>query len=154
MDALSFHYAATSKNLAAASTSDESNVKLRKCRMVCLEEGRMWEEQANSGIFGNDISLTGGTTDGTSNGGSCPSFAGCAWKMKHCLEGMDIASSLSLSSSQQEEPHSPKYIDMIRSLEKMAHSSSSKFACDLLGCIYAQRCDIARALEMLSLIHI
>ncbi|KAL7454343.1 hypothetical protein ACHAWC_005981 [Mediolabrus comicus] len=153
VDALSFHYAATSKNLSAASTSDESNVKLRKCRMVCLEEGRMWEEQANSGIFGSDVSSTGGITDGTSNGngGSGPSFAGYAWKMKHCLEGMDIASSLSLSSSQQLEPPSPKYIGTIRSLEKMAHSSSSKFACDLLGCIYAQRGEIARALEMFQL---
>ena len=151
VDALSFHYAATSKNLTASSTSDESNVKLRKCRMVCLEEGRMWEEQANSGIFGSVVSLTESATDGSKNGGSGPSFAGYAWKMKHCLEGMDIASSLSLSSSQQLEPHSPTYIDTIRSLEKMAHSSSSKFACDLLGCIYAQRGDIARALEMFQL---
>ncbi|KAK1741516.1 hypothetical protein QTG54_007994 [Skeletonema marinoi] len=131
VDALSFHYA------AAKYSCDEE--KLRNQRKVCLEEGRMREEHSNSGMFEKNDSLS---TTGGDGGGWC---AGYAWKMKHCLEGLDVASSL--SSSQHFQLSSPGE-DTIRSLEKMAHSSTSRFACDLLGCIYAKRGEIARALEL------
>jgi len=131
VDALSFHYA------AAKYSCDEE--KLRNQRKVCLEEGRMWEEHSNSGMFEKNDSLS---TTGGGSGGWC---AGYAWKMKHCLEGLDVASSL---SSSQHFQLSSQGEDTIRSLEKMAHSSTSRFACDLLGCIYAKRGEIARALEL------
>eukprot|EP00984_Skeletonema_dohrnii_P007812 scaffold2880_cov115-Skeletonema_dohrnii-CCMP3373.AAC.2 len=132
VDALSFHYA------AAKYSCDEE--KLRNQRKVCLEEGRMWEEHSNSGMFEKNDVLS--ATGGGGGGGWC---AGYAWKMKHCLEGLDVVSSS--SSSQHFQLSSPGE-DTIRSLEKMAHSSTSRFACDLLGCIYAKRGEIARALEL------
>lgn len=127
VDALSFHYASTKYSC------DEA--KLRSKRTICLEEGMMWEEQSNSGLFGKNDALAG-------TGGDDGWCTGYAWKTKHCLEGLDVVSSLSsshqLPSSTVEES--------IRSLEMMAHSS--RFACDLLGCIHARRGDMAQALEM------
>ena len=127
VDALSFHCAATKYSC------DEA--KLRNKRMICLGEGQVWGDQASSDLFETDGIMT---TAGVDEDGCC---SGYAWKMKHCLQGLDI-----VSSSQQLSPSNVE--DTIRSLEKMAHSSSSRFACDLLGCFYARRGDIARALEM------
>jgi tetratricopeptide (TPR) repeat protein len=135
VDGLSFHYAATNY------LCDEA--KLQNRRMICLEEGRMWEEQSSCAVFGrNDTSSSSTTT--TTTGGGDGWCAGYAWKIKHCLQGLDLASSSSSSS----QFSSFQDVRTIQSLEKMALSSSSRFACDLLGCIYAKRGEVPRALEL------
>jgi len=58
--------------------------------------------------------------------------AGYAWKVRTCLLGMKFASA-SLGNSG--EDGLPKRT--LQSLELLASSSSSQFACDLLGCIHA-----------------
>lgn len=122
VDALSFH--------SAASKYPQRRETFVDKREVCFDEAVMWENRAGA-LY--DTDHESGETD-----------AGCAgyvWKIRNCLRGMEVARSVSSHLDEQKEKA------MLQSLEMLASSSSSQFACDLLGCIYAQKGEYSRALE-------
>jgi len=129
VDALSFH-------LAAIRYPQNREMFIDK-RSVCFEEAVNWENQAGA-LYDNDEMMD---TDGC---------AGYVWKIRNCLLGMETMASASRDYSDNDEQKR-----VLQSLELMASSSFSQFACDLLGCIYSHSGDFSRALAkfQLSLDH-
>lgn len=117
VDALSFHSALVS------STSNMREAFLQK-RELCFNEAIYWESQVDT-LFGENIPTA-----------KSEGFSGYAWKIRHCLCGLEVSKS------------SSKKRQSLRALERLAASISSRFACDLVGCIRAKNGEYSRALEM------
>jgi len=95
----------------------------------------VWENQAGALYYDDDLIETDGC-------------AGYAWKVRTCLHGIKIASA-SRNNRMEDDDDAQKRT--LQSLELLASSSSSQFACDLLGCIHAQRGEFSRAVEKFQL---
>ncbi|KAL9180801.1 hypothetical protein ACHAXT_011254 [Thalassiosira profunda] len=123
VDALSFH--------SASIRYPNRRESLIGKRNACFEEAVKWETRA-----GTLYDVDGVETDGC---------AGYAWKVRNCLIGMALASGPFNESKSEEQKKT------LQSLELLASTSTSQYACDLLGCIYAQRGEFSRAHEKFQL---
>jgi hypothetical protein len=140
VDALSFHLALIHH--------PQKRRSLIESRETCFNDAIAWEDEANE-CLGNDVNDA--TTTTSARGGT-----GYVWKVRTCLHGLEIASSdlhshphhdsKSLASVMDEEQKR----STIGALEKLASSSTSRFARELLGCIRARAGDPSRALEALQ----
>ncbi|KAL3759694.1 hypothetical protein ACHAWU_010263 [Discostella pseudostelligera] len=124
VDALSFHLAAV--------RHPQRRKGLVELREVCFHEAIDWEKRAGS-LYDVDVDDTDGIR------------AGYAWKIMNCVHGLEVASLSSNSHLRDENmmnDHKLQREDrerrrrVIASLELLA-SSSSRFANDWLGCVYA-----------------
>jgi len=123
VDALSFH--------TAALRYPQSRELFIDKREVCFNEALTWKNQAGA------LYDTNTDSDGCS---------GYVWKVRHCLHGLEIVSNPQVSDINEQKKKAS-----LHALESLASSSLSQFACDLLGCIYAQQGDYSRAIEKFQL---
>jgi len=129
IDALSFH-------TAALRYPQKKELCIDK-REVCFDEALTWENQAGA--------LYDTNTDSEQQmDNNC---AGYVWKVRHCLHGLEIV----LNPHDIPDTDDQKEKALLHALELLASSSLSQFACDLLGCIYAQQGDYSRAIEKFQL---
>ena len=128
LDGLSFH-------VAAKKYSQKSTELITSKREICLKEAVEWENRAGV-LYTKDGS--GEIVDGADDG-----RAGYVWKIHTCLRGAELVNTVDHRRQRAE--------GVLQSLELLASSSSSQFACDLLGCVYAQRKDFSRAIEKFQL---
>lgn len=127
VDALSFH-------TASLRYPNSKELFIDK-REVCFDEAVTWENQSGA--------LYDTNTDSDQQVDVC---AGYAWKVRHCLHGLEIVSNPQVPGIDEQKKKAS-----LDALELLASSSSSQFACDLLGCIYAQRNGYSRAMEKFQL---
>ena len=141
VDALSFHLALIHH--------PQKRRSLIESRETCFNDAIAWEDEANE-CLGNDVNDA--TTTTSARGGT-----GYVWKVRTCLHGLEIASSDLLHSHPHHDSKSLASVmdeehkrSTIGALEKLASSSTSRFARELLGCIRARDGDPSRALEALQ----
>jgi hypothetical protein len=146
VDALSFHLAAThcsanrkeNKSISGASTQ-KIIIELFQKREVCIDEAILWESKLNALV-----------THATLLPESCEYSSGYVWKICSCLRGLDIIGG-------RQESNVAKCIEnrntktSLNAINRLALSSTSKFACEMMGCIHVQNGEFSRAIEMFRL---
>lgn len=124
VDALFFHLAAI--------RHPQRRKGLVKLREVCFHDAIEWETRAGS-LYDVDVDDTDGIC------------AGYAWKIMNCVHGLEVASLSSnphlrdenmMNDHERQREDRERRKRVIESLELLA-SSSSRFANDWLGCVYA-----------------
>ena len=133
VDALSFH--------TAALRYPQSKGLFINKREVCFDEALSWENQSGA--------LYDTNTDSNQQVGDMDNgCAGYVWKVQHCLHGLERLSNHLHGTC---DTDGQKMKASLHALELLTSSSSSQFACNLLGCIYAQQGDYSRAIEKFQL---
>ncbi|KAL3791652.1 hypothetical protein HJC23_003909 [Cyclotella cryptica] len=146
VDALSFHLAAvhcSARKKEKKASSDSCIPKmineLFQKREVCLDEAIQWEAKLNA-LVGDAAFLSGPSED------SCRYF----WKISSCLRGLDIV-------GRRHKSMSTKYItecktkSTLNAIDRLTLSSTSRFACHLMGCFHVQNEKFSRAIQMFRL---
>ena len=144
VDAISFHSALTHcvshveepRANTGSRTSNTINDLYMK-REACFKQALEWESKMKTLV-------------------SCetsPTFiddaSGYVWKTYTCIRALDMSNQyLGLLSPNKSTDDRAK---ILSALEILASSSTSKFACDMLGCINAQNGDYLHAIEMFQL---
>ncbi|KAL7478791.1 hypothetical protein ACHAW6_004542 [Cyclotella cf. meneghiniana] len=146
VDALSFHLAAThcsakrkkDKSFSGASTQKMINEFFQK-KEVCIDEAILWESNLNA-LCRHETFLPE----------SFEYSSGYVWKICSFLRGLDIIGGRRESNVAK----SIKNCNMkttLNAINRLALSSTSKFACEMMGCIHVQNREYSRAIEMFRL---
>ncbi|KAL7472839.1 hypothetical protein ACHAXS_013237 [Conticribra weissflogii] len=161
-DALSYHVASIRHSDDSGNDTREDSRHRISClakkkvllenRDRCLQEAEAWESMLMTTIpIGHDADGMREMEAGESGG-----YVGYAWKIKHCVHGLDLASSLRRQAPEpfpdETTPQSsmPKGTETLHALGRLARSSSSKFSRSLLGCIHALRGEFPRAVDLMQ----
>jgi tetratricopeptide (TPR) repeat protein len=131
VDALSFHLAMIHfRKYNKKSNPTISKLFLRK-REWCFDEALQSESKVKAT---GDFSRSSTT-------------AGFLWKVINCLRGLELDVSQNLISSVA----SGGVKSTLHAVKRLAMSSISRFACDLMGCIHVKKGEYSRAIEMFQL---
>jgi hypothetical protein len=125
VDALSYHLAIIHH--------PQKRPSLIELREICFNDAIAWEDEADEWLSEDNVN---GVTTTSACGGT-----GYIWKLRTCLHGLELESS-NLHPHQDEEHKRCT----ITALEKLASSSTSQFAYELLGCVRARNGDPSCAL--------